>query len=184
MRSEVRILRLEVRGQRPKRAGRLMALTLGALLLASPLSAQDEVGIKRGSAAPGAVLEKLDGSSVDLKSYIGKGPVLLEFWATWCPNCKALEPAMHAAAKKYAGKIKLVGVAVSVNQSVERVKAYAEKHELPLEVLWDRKGYASDAYEVPATSYIVIIDAKGKVVYTGVGGDQDIDNAIKKALGT
>jgi thiol-disulfide isomerase/thioredoxin len=183
MRSEVRILRSEVRGQRSKRAGRLMALTLGTLLLASPLSAQDEVGIKRGSAAPGAVLEKLDGTSVDLKSYIGKGPVLLEFWATWCPNCKALEPAMHAAAKKYAGKIKLVGVAVSVNQSVERVKAYAEKHELPLEVLWDRKGYASDAYEVPATSYIVIIDAKGKVVYTGVGGDQDIDTAIKKALG-
>jgi len=183
MRSEVGILRSEVRGQRSKRAGRLMALTLGALLLASPLRAQDEVGIKRGSAAPGAVLEKLDGTSVDLKSYIGKGPVLLEFWATWCPNCKALEPAMHAAAKKYAGKIRLVGVAVSVNQSVERVKAYAEKHELPLEVLWDRKGYASDAYEVPATSYIVIIDAKGKVVYTGVGGDQDIDNAIKKALG-
>jgi len=184
MRSEVRSQRSEVRGQRSERASRFAVLALGALLLASPLAAQDEVGIKRGSAAPGAVLEKLDGSSVDLKSYIGKGPVLIEFWATWCPNCKALEPAMHAAAKKYAGKIKLVGVAVSVNQSVERVKAYAEKHALPLEVLWDRKGYASDAYEVPATSYIVIIDAKGTVVYTGVGGDQDIDSAIKKALGT
>ena len=62
------------------------------------------------------------------------------------------------------------------------MKAYAEKHELPLQVLYDRRGLATDAYEVPATSYIVIIDAKGTVVYTGVGGDQDIDAAIKKAL--
>ena len=157
-------------------------IALGALLFASPLAAQDEVGIKRGSVAPGAVLETLDGKSVDLKSFIGKGPVLIEFWATWCGNCKQLEPAMHAAAKKYAGKIRLVGVAVSANQSLERVKAYAEKHELPLEVLYDRRGFATDGYEVPATSYIVIINAKGTVVYTGVGGDQDIDAAIKKAL--
>jgi thiol-disulfide isomerase/thioredoxin len=162
----------------------LSAVTLGALLVVPPLRAQDEVGIKRGSPAPGAVVEKLDGSSVDIKSYIGKQPVLIEFWATWCPNCKQLEPAMHAAAKKYAGKVRLLGVAVSVNQSVERVKTYAERHSLPLEVLYDRRGYASDAYEVPATSYIVVIDAKGTVVYTGVGGDQDIDAAIRKALGS
>ncbi|MGH7713752.1 MAG: TlpA family protein disulfide reductase [Gemmatimonadaceae bacterium] len=162
---------------------KVVMLTLGALAWASPALAQDEVGIKRGSAAPGAVVEKLDGTSVDLKSYIGKQPVLIEFWATWCPNCKQLEPAMHAVAKKYAGKVRLLGVAVSVNQSVERVKAYAAKHGLPLEVLYDRRGYASDVYEVPATSYIVVIDAKGTVVYTGVGGDQDLDAAIRKALG-
>lgn len=159
------------------------ALALGAFLAAARLGAQDEIGIKRGSPAPGAVLEKLDGTQVNLKDYISKGPVLIEFWATWCPNCKQLEPAMHAVAKKYAGKIRLLGVAVSVNQSVERVKAYAERHQLPLEVLFDRRGYASDAYEVPATSYVVVVDGKGTVVYTGVGGDQDLDGAIRKALG-
>jgi len=175
-------MRSKVKGQRSKGAASLR-IALGILLMASPLSAQDEVGIKRGSPAPGAVVEKLDGTTVDLKSYIGKQPVLIEFWATWCPNCKQLEPAMHAAAKKYAGKVRFLGVAVSVNQSVDRVKAYAEKHSLPLEVLYDRRGYASDVYEVPATSYIVVIDAKGTVVYTGVGGDQNIDSAIRKALG-
>jgi thiol-disulfide isomerase/thioredoxin len=171
-----------VKGQESKRAT-AFALALGALLCAAPLQAQDEIGIKRGSAAPGAVVEKLDGTKVDLKSYIGKQPVLIEFWATWCPNCQALEPAMHAVAKKYAGKVTLLGVAVSVNQSVARVKAYAEKHNLPLEVLWDARGYASDVYEVPATSYVVVIDAKGTVVYTGVGGDQNLDAAVRKALG-
>ncbi|MGQ0642510.1 MAG: TlpA family protein disulfide reductase [Gemmatimonadaceae bacterium] len=176
-------MKSEVRAQRLERAARWLVAALGALLVATPLRAQDEIGIKRGSPAPGAIVEKLDGSSVDLKSYIGKQPVLIEFWATWCPNCKQLEPAMHAVAKKYAGKVRLIGVAVSVNQSVDRVKAYAEKHALPLEVLYDRRGYASDVYEVPATSYVVVIDAKGTVVYTGVGGDQNLDAAIRKALG-
>lgn len=175
-------MRSKLEGRRSKIAWYCSGFALGLVIATGPLAAQDEVGIKRGSAAPGAVVESLDGKSVDLKSFVGKGPVLIEFWATWCGNCKQLEPSMHAAAKKYAGKIRLVGVAVSANQSVERVKAYAEKHELPLQVLYDRRGLATDAYEVPATSYIVIIDAKGTVVYTGVGGDQDIDAAIKKAL--
>jgi thiol-disulfide isomerase/thioredoxin len=181
LRSKVKGLRSKVTGPRWMRGAG--AFALGAALLASPAAAQDEIGIKRGSAAPGAVVEKLDGTAVDLKSYIGKQPVLLEFWATWCPNCKQLEPAMLAAARKYAGKVRFLGVAVSVNQSVDRVKAYAERHNLPLEILYDRRGYASDVYEVPATSYVVVVDARGTVVYTGVGGDQDIDAAIRKALG-
>ena len=148
--------------------------------LAAPLHAQ--VGIAVGAKAPGAAVETMDGKPVDLGSYIGKTPVLIEFWATWCGNCKQLEPAMHAAARKYAGKVRFVGVAVSANQSPQRVKLYAEKHGLPLEVLYDRKGEATDAYGVPATSYIVVVDRTGKVVYTGVGGDQDIDAAIRKAL--
>jgi thiol-disulfide isomerase/thioredoxin len=178
-------MRSEVRGQRSE--GRLrfgVAVALGMLLLSSPAFAQDEIGIKRGSVAPGAVLEKLDGSSVDLKSYIGGGKAtLIEFWATWCPNCKQLEPVIERVAKKYGDRVRLVGVAVSVNQSVQRVKAYHERHNLPLEVLYDRRGYAADAYEVPATSYVVVIDTKGTVVYTGLGGDQDLDAAVRKALG-
>jgi len=151
-----------------------------SLALASPLSAQ--VGIKVGAKAPAAVVEDVAGKPVDLASYIGKQPVLIEFWATWCSNCKELEPAMHAAARKYAGKVKLVGVAVGVNQSAQRVKLYAEKHKLPLEVLYDRTGAAADAYDVPATSYIVVIDRSGKVVYTGLGGDQNVEAALRKAL--
>jgi uncharacterized UPF0146 family protein len=48
--------------------------------------------------------------------------------------------------------------------------------------VYDRKGYAADAYEVPATSYIVVVNGMGKVVYTGVGADQDVEAALAKAL--
>ena len=158
-------------------------LLLALALLAAPLAlpAQDS-GIPVGSKAPAAVVESLDGKSVDLASWIGKTPVLIEFWATWCPNCKELEPAMVAAQKKYGAHVKFVGVAVSVNQSPELVRRYATKHALPLEILFDRTGAATDAFDVPATSYVVVIDRKGTIVYTGQGGTQDLDAAIRKAL--
>lgn len=143
--------------------------------------AQDS-GIEIGARAPGAAVETLDGKQVDLAQYVGKQPVLIEFWATWCPNCKALEPQMAAAAKKYRGKISLVGVAVGVNQSAELVKAYSTKHGLPLTVVYDKTGDAADKFDVPATSYIVILNKDGRVIYTGVGADQNIDAAIRRAL--
>jgi thiol-disulfide isomerase/thioredoxin len=142
-----------------------------------------ETGLPVGSKAPtSTIVETLDGKSFDIGQYIGKTPVLIEFWATWCPNCKQLEPTMVAVAKKYGNKVKFLGVAVSVNQSPERVKLYAEKHELPLEVYFDRKGTATDAYDAAATSYVVVVDKTGTVVYTGLGGTQNLEAAVKKAL--
>jgi len=147
---------------------------------AAPLAAQ--TGLALGTRAPEVRVETIDGKPVWLSSTFGKTPVLLEFWATWCPNCKALEPQMAAAAKKYKGKIAMVGVAVGVNQSAALVKAYAAKHELPLHVVYDREGDAADKFDVPATSYIVILNADGRVIYTGVGADQDVEAAIRRAL--
>jgi thiol-disulfide isomerase/thioredoxin len=153
-----------------------------ALVVAPVAAGAQESGIAVGSDAPGAAVETLDGKPIDLAEYVKKGPTLLQFWATWCSNCKALEPRMDAAIRKYDGKVKFVAVAVSVNQSVDRIKAYRDKYQMKHDIVYDRKGYAADAYEVAATSYIVVVDGKGKVVYTGLGPDQDIDAAVAKAL--
>jgi thiol-disulfide isomerase/thioredoxin len=143
--------------------------------------AQD-MGIAIGTKAPGAAVETLEGKPADLSQYLGKTPVLIEFWATWCPNCKELEPHLKAMHAKYGKQVQFVGVSVSVNQSPERVKAYVAKHGIPGEQVFDRKGAATGAYDVPATSYVVVLDKSGKVVYTGLGGDQDLEKAIKKAM--
>lgn len=153
-----------------------------ALVVVPVAAGAQESGIAVGSDAPGAAVETLDGKPIDLAEYVKKGPTLLQFWATWCSNCKALEPRMDAAIRKYDGKVKFVAVAVSVNQSVDRIKAYRDKYQMKHDIVYDRKGYAADAYEVAATSYIVVVDGKGKVVYTGLGPDQDIDAAVAKAL--
>ena len=150
-------------------------------VLAGGVRAQD-MGIEIGSKGPAAAVETLDGKPADLAQYVGKAPVLIEFWATWCPNCRELEPHLKAVHAKYSSQVKFVGVSVSVNQSPDRVKAYVAKHEIPGDQFFDRNGTATGAYDVPATSYVVVLDKSGKVVYTGLGGDQDLEKAIKKAL--
>jgi thiol-disulfide isomerase/thioredoxin len=157
---------------------------VAAVLLATGatrVSAQD-LGIQVGKKAPAAVVQDLAGRSVDLARYIGKEPALIEFWATWCPNCRELEPSLLALQRKYAGKVQFVGVAVSVNESPERVKLYVAKHGIKHDIVFDKDGLAADAYDVPATSYVVVINRAGTVVYTGLGGDQNLEAALGKAL--
>lgn len=159
---------------------RIVALA-GAMSFGTSLRAQ-ESGIPVGSAAPTAKLETLDGKPADLGDFIGKSPVLMSFWATWCENCKVLRPAMLELQRKYAGRVQFVSVAVSANQSPELVRRYVERHQLGGVQLYDRKGTSIDAYDVPATSFIVVINKAGKIVYTGLGGEQDLAEAIKKAF--
>jgi len=152
-----------------------------AALLANSALAQDS-GIEVGATAPAAVVATLDGKPADLSAFIGKRPVLMEFWATWCPNCRELEPTMKAMHAKYGAKVTFVGVAVSVNESPALVRKYVENHKLPWAQVYDNKGNAADKYDVPATSYVVVIDKNGKVVDSGVGGKQDLEAALKKVL--
>jgi thiol-disulfide isomerase/thioredoxin len=158
----------------------LVALTIAGFV-GPPASAQD-LGLPVGSMAPTATLEDLQGKPVNLADVIGKKPVVLEFWATWCSNCKELEPAFLAAQRKYGAQVAFYGVAVPINQTVERVRRYVEEHRYPFPMLWDRRGDYAGAFDVPATSYVVVIDKSGKVVYTGIGGKQDLEAAIQKGL--
>lgn len=156
---------------------------LGALLLlaASTVGAQD-TGLPLGTAGPAAAVETLDGAAANLSSVVGGGkPTVIEFWATWCPNCRQLEPALEAAQRQYGDRVRFVGVAVSVNQSSERVKRYVTEHLKGFTHFYDRRGHAVTNYDVPATSYLVILDKDGKVVYGGVGGDQDFARALAAA---
>jgi thiol-disulfide isomerase/thioredoxin len=147
----------------------------------SRISAQ-EAGIKIGAEAPVVPVELLDGRQVELATLYGDKPVVLEFWATWCPLCRKLEPAFHAAEEKYAGQVAFVNVGVSSNQSPERQAAYVAKHQLGGQFVFDRSDAAQHAFAAPHTSYVVVMDKNHKVVYTGVGPDQDIDAAVRKAL--
>lgn len=158
-------------------------LLAGFVLLGAPraVRAQD-TGIAVGAMAPSAAVAMLDGTPVELSRWIGKGPVVLEFWATWCPLCRKLEPQFAAAKTKYAGKVTFVAVGVPQNQTPEKQRAYREKEQLAGEFVFDRDAKAIAAYKVPHTSYVVVIDAKGKVVYTGVSDEQQIDAAVAKAL--
>ena len=171
----------------PTLAGRFVRRTASTLVAIASLAAAtpaiahaQDLGIAVGAKAPGAKVETLDGAQADLSSLIAKGPVLIEFWATWCPNCKELEPALQAAFKKYGSTVQFALVAVSANETSAAVKAFVAKNKLPGTVFYDRHGSATDAYDVPATSYVVLIDKNGKVVSTDLGGEQNLEAAFKK----
>jgi thiol-disulfide isomerase/thioredoxin len=160
--------------------------SFAVLALSAPLATAraQEAGIAVGTMAPAAMVESLDGKPMDLGDIYGKGtPVVLEFWATWCPLCRKLEPSMAAARSKYDSKVKFVGVGVSANQSPERQKLHIEANKMGGMYVFDRSDAATKAFQVPHTSYVVVLDGTGKVVYTGVGESQDIDAAVKKVLG-
>jgi cytochrome c biogenesis protein CcmG/thiol:disulfide interchange protein DsbE len=158
------------------------ALASLVLLLASSAYAQNEVGIKRGSEAPGAAVEDLDGNVVDLANYVGTKPVLLEFWASWCERCKALAPSMERAYEQYGDSVAFVVVAVGVGQSQRTVRRHRADHPDGYVFLYDKEGEAVRAYAAPTTSYVVIVDSTGRVAYTGVGGDQDLEAAVRDVL--
>jgi thiol-disulfide isomerase/thioredoxin len=160
------------------------ALCVGLLILVPALlRAQDVIGIPVGETPPAVTLENLNGDSVSLSQWIGKKPVIVEFWATWCPICAELLPRMEAAQQKYGDRAAFLVIAVAVNQSKNTVRRHLERDPMPFTFLWDGNGAAVRAFQAPSTSYIAVLDAKGTVVYTGVGADQNIEAAIERAVG-
>ena len=158
---------------------RLAPAVLLLVALAGQARAQDE-GIALGARAPAVVVNDIDGKPVNLADYIGKKPLLLEFWATWCSVCEELLPKVKAAHAMYGEKVVFLGVNVTVNQTPERVRRWIANNDPPYRTLYDDKGVSTRAYEAPVTSYIVIVDAAGKVAYTGTGADQDLAGALAR----
>ena len=165
----------------PVPLGRMLALLAPLLLAALPgrARAQDAGGIEVGARAPVIQAQDLAGKAVPLDA-IGRTPTLIEFWATWCPYCQKLEPRMKAVYQKYGRRVRFYAVAVNVNESPTRVSRYTASHALPYTILYDASGEATRAYDVPATSFVVITDATGRVAYTGLGDGQDLDAALAR----
>ncbi len=155
-----------------------------ALPFPAPLPAQDDVGLAIGTAAPAATVQDLDGKAVDLAQLVGRKPVLFEFWATWCPICQALMPRIQAAHARFGDRVDFVEVAVAVNETPASIRRHLASHPYPFRFLFDANGAAVRAYQAPTTSYVVVVDAAGRVVYTGTGSDQDIDAALHRATGS
>jgi thiol-disulfide isomerase/thioredoxin len=160
-----------------------VALVVTALLGVPPAFAQNESGIRVGSVAPAVTVNDLEGKPVNFGQWLGRKPVLVEFWATWCSNCEELLPRLREAKKLVGDRMEFLAVNVTVNQTPERVRRYLQEHDVPFRILYDDQGTSVRAYQAPATSFVVIIDAQGKVAYTGVGGDQGFEPALRRAAG-
>ncbi|MBQ0139313.1 MAG: redoxin domain-containing protein [Kurthia sp.] len=112
--------------------------------------AQDAGGLKVGQKAPDFKLQTLDGKEIALSDFKGK-KVMINFWATWCPPCKAETPEMvkyyNAHAKDENFEILSVN-AMSTESKSESVGKFIEDYEMTFPVVIDPRGEIIKQYEV------------------------------------
>lgn len=162
----------------------LMALVLFGQGFGPGAAEGQDISLPIGTQAPAAAMEDLDGNAVDILDYVEEGKAtLIEFWASWCEQCEALQPQLDQIHAELGDQVNVVAVAVAVSQSQRRVKRHVESHGISYPYLWDGSGEGVKAYEIPGTSIVVILDPTGAVAYTGTGADQDLVGAVKKVIG-
>jgi thiol-disulfide isomerase/thioredoxin len=174
-----------------KRSGRIrLARAAAGLLLvaATPWTAraqaagQGEVSLPLGTTMPAVTIEDLQGRPVDLQALVRGKPALIEFWATWCEQCEALQPEIDRVQERFGTRVQVLAVAVGVAQTVRRVQQHVDQHKIAYPVLWDARGAAVRAFQAATTAIVVVVDAQGKVAYTGVGPRQNLVAEVEKVL--
>jgi len=109
-------------------------------------------------------LPGLDGRPVALGPFLGKKPVLLVFWATWCPECEAAIPEINAMTTgPLAEKLQILGL--DFRESREKVALAVKSRGIRFPVLLDERGQAARAYGVVGIPTYVLIDRRGNVAY-------------------
>jgi len=61
---------------------------------------------------------KLVAKKSNKEEFIGEGPVVVDFWASWCGYCKQIDPSLKALAKKYKGKVQFYKVNADKNEKL------------------------------------------------------------------
>lgn len=110
-------------------------------------------------------LESAAGDSLSLGRFRGETPVLLVFWATWCPVCNADVPAVKELHARTAGKMQVL--AIDFMEKRDTVKAFIRTKNIQYPVLFDADGKVTRKYRVVGIPTYVLLDKGGKIVYFG-----------------
>jgi len=139
------------------------AATQMAQVVATPAAvlAGLATGSAEGQVAPDFELLDLSGQPVRLSSFRGQ-PVVINFWATWCPACQKEFPAVRASYARF-GSQGVVLLGVDLREPVELVSQFAQAQNLVYPILLDSDGAVSAQYAVFGIPTTVVIDAQGRV---------------------
>ncbi len=116
-----------------------------------------------GRPAPDFSLKSIEGDKLDLKSVIGKNKVtILNFWATWCPPCRAEIPEFVEFAEKYQSE-RVALVAVNIQEEPKQVSSFVQKAGMNFPVLLDQSGKVAQVYQIYAIPTTFFIDDSGVI---------------------
>ncbi len=161
---------------------------LAAGCASSPPSAStsDETltsGAQIGKPAPDFTLLDLNGQPVSLSSLIGK-PVLINFWATWCPPCRYEMPFIQEIHEEWADK-GLVVLAINVGEDSSTVSDFIQENNYSLPVLLDTDQRAAFEYGIRYFPTTFFIDKDGIIQAIKVGaflGKAEIEGKLGKII--
>jgi peroxiredoxin len=130
---------------------------------AEPENASQEAanmgGLKVGAKAPDFELKTLAGDTVKLSDLKGK-KVMLNFWATWCPPCKAEMPAMEEFHKEAGDEVVILAVN---NDPHLDVKAFLDENGITFPIPLDEEDKVNETYQVLSIPTTYFIDTKGNI---------------------
>lgn len=126
----------------------------------------EDIGIEKGKYAPDFELETLDGKKVKLSDFRGK-PVILNFWATWCPPCRAEMPDLEKISKE---GVEVVAVNVTESEeNKEKIGRFVKELGLTFTIPLDEAAAVTQRYNVSAFPTSYVLDKDGKIRYIALG---------------
>ena len=132
--------------------------------------------------APALKLRDLDGATRDLAQLKGR-VVLINFWATWCPPCRREMPSMERLSHTFKGEAFSV-LAVNVGEDADSIDAFTGQLDtkLTFPILLDSTSRTLQAWKVAGLPTTFLIDKKGRVVASAIGGREFDHPEIVKAI--
>jgi thiol-disulfide isomerase/thioredoxin len=123
-------------------------------------------------------LKRIDGNKVNLKHYLDKGPVLVNFWATWCGPCKKEMIHLDRLSRTYRkNNLSILSISIDTQRSLSEVKRYVRSKKYDFEVFVDPNQQIFKKLNGNIMPTNVLIDKSGKVVWMHYGympGDEEI----------
>jgi peroxiredoxin len=140
----------------------LLLLTL-SLAACTASEATQRQGVEEGIRARDFTLETLDGEQVSLSDYRGS-VVLINFWATWCPPCRAEIPDFEQAYREHKDQgFAILGV--NEQEAGETVRPFVDQLGVSYPVLLDKSGKVANEYRALGLPVSILVDRDG-VIHT------------------
>jgi len=140
---------------------------------AGTASVQNSISAGSTHTAPDFTLQKLGGGTISLSEFRGKKPVVVDFWASWCPNCRRDMPNLNRFYEKYKDKVEVIGVNLQEREST--VADFIKSRSINFPIVLDPSGQASNAFGIQYTNTHFLIDINGNLVRTIPGDISEAD---------
>jgi len=143
------------------------SLLVLVLLLLLPVSA---MALNQGDSLIPFAAQEMDGNNIDLATVIGTKPIMLVFWASWCPNCRSEVRKVNALIEKYEKKgMKFLAGNVGHNDSEAKARRFMEKYSMSYPVIFDKSSDISGQYAIQGVPTVLVADKKGTIVFKNYG---------------